>query len=280
MVAEPVVSVAWLLDHLGDEKIRIIDATWLHPSTGGSGKAEYEGGHIPGSVHFDIDVIADRHAAFPHMLPAAEHFAEQVGALGIGNDDHVVVYDRAGGGGAAARVWWTFRVFGHDAVSVLDGGLDGWSEGGGGLTTAVPAVPPKAFGARFVPSLVRNRAQLITNIGSKAEQVVDARSAGRFAGAEPEPWPHNKRGHIPESHNLPWGEVVDARTRTLLPVDELKQRFSDAGVALDKPVVATCGSGVTACVLALALYRLGQDSVAVYDGSWAEWGLADDTPVA
>jgi len=274
------VTAEWLHGALGRPDLRLVDATWLHPSTGGSGRAEYEGGHLSGAVHFDIDRIADSASGLPHMLPDAARFAEAVGALGIGTGDTVVVYDRSGGGGAAARVWWTFRVFGHTAVTVLDGGLDQWVAAGGALTRDVPDPAPRSFDAHWVPALVRDRRQVIDIAASRAAQVIDARSARRFAGLDPEPWPHHKRGHIPGAINLPWTEVLDPATRTLLPRAALERVFHEAGLAFDRPVVASCGSGVTACVLAWGLARLGLETVAVYDGSWAEWGLADDTPVA
>jgi thiosulfate/3-mercaptopyruvate sulfurtransferase len=213
------------------------------------------------------------------MLPTAEDFAHKVGLLGISNSDRVIVYDRHDGGSAAARVWWMFRVFGHDNVALLDGGLPKWKAEGRALQTAAPDIPERQFRARFDADLVRSKAAVVANVRSRWEQIVDARSPGRFDGTAEETWPGRRRGHIPSSRNLPFDQVTDPKTKQLKDARELRALFADAGVALDRPIIASCGSGVTACALAFAAYLIGHERVAVYDGSWSEWGLPDGPPI-
>jgi thiosulfate/3-mercaptopyruvate sulfurtransferase len=247
------------------------------PQLGRDARAEFREAHVPGAVFFDIDEIADRSSRLPHMLPSASEFARQVGALGIGSDDLVVAYD-ARGVVSAARVWWTFRAMGHARVAVLDGGLRKWRAEGRTLETGEPAPAPRRFRARARPALVRTLAQMRANLSKRREQVLDARSAGRFAGTEPEPRAGLRGGHIPGSLNLPY-ESLYRPDGSLLPPDALGARVRQSGLDLGRPVVTTCGSGVTASVLALGLHVLGRKTVPVYDGSWSEWGGRDDTPV-
>lgn len=272
-----VVSAAWLGDRLGDPALRILDATWYLPHLQRDARAEYRQAHIPGARYFDIDAIADRRQGLPHMLPDAATFAEAVGALGIGDGDHVVVY---GGKNlvASARVWWTFRTFGHDRVAVLDGGLPKWRDEGRPVEAGEPTTTARRFTARFHPELVTDLAAVRRNVETRATQVVDARSAGRFAGTEPEPRAGLRGGHIPGSLSLPYDRLFGPDGMLRSP-DELRRAFEGAGVALDRRIATTCGSGVTACVLALGLDRVGRPDVAVYDGSWTEWGGRDDVPV-
>jgi thiosulfate/3-mercaptopyruvate sulfurtransferase len=278
MEMDPVVSTDWLAKHLGAPDLRVLDGTWHMPQLKRDARAEFAQAHVPGAAFFDIDAIADHATTLPHMLPAPEAFAEAVGALGVGSGDRVVVYDTRGVV-SAARVWWTFRAFGHDAVAVLDGGLKKWRAEGRPVERGAPAPPRRAFTARPQPALVRDLAAMRANLASRAAQVLDARSAGRFAGTEPEPRAGLRGGHIPGSLNLPY-ETLYRADGTLKPPDELAGAVRAAGVDLGRPVVTTCGSGVTASVLALALYLLGRRDVAVYDGSWSEWGGRADTPVA
>jgi thiosulfate/3-mercaptopyruvate sulfurtransferase len=211
------------------------------------------------------------------MLPSPEKFARAVGALGIGDGDRVVVYD-VRGVVSAARVWWTFRAFGHGEVCVLDGGLKKWRAEGRPLESGTPSPIGRRFTARLRPALVRDLEAVRANLATGAAQVIDARSRGRFAGTEPEPRPGLRGGHIPGSLNLPYDELYRP-DGTLLSPDELRAAFAKAGLDATRPVITSCGSGVTASVLALALYRLGREDVAVYDGSWSDWGARDDTPV-
>ncbi len=276
--SDPLVSTEWLAEHLGEPGLRVVDATWYLPHLQRDAGAEYAVAHIPGAVFFDIDAIKDPQSSLPHMLPPAGDFARAVGALGIGDGDRVVVY---GGrfGTAAARVWWTFRVFGHDRVAILDGGLARWRAQGRPLESGAMTPAPRGFTAHLRPELVRGLDAMRGNLESRREQVVDARSSGRFLGTEPEPRPGLRGGHIPGSYNLPCDRLFQANDGTLLGPDALQRAFAEAGVDIDKPVVTTCGSGVTAAVLALALYRLGRREVPIYDGSWTEWGGRSDTPV-
>ncbi len=239
--------------------------------------AEFLAEHLPGAVFFDVDAIADRTTALPHMLPPAAQFARQVGALGIGSDDLVVAYDTRGVV-SAARVWWTFRAMGHARVAVLDGGLPKWRAEQRPVEQGEHRPRPRTFRARVQPALVRTLQQMRDNIESAREQVLDARSLGRFAGTEPEPRPGLRAGHIPKSLNLPY-DTLYRPDGTLLPPDELRRRFESSGIDLDRPVATSCGSGVTASVLALGLHVAGRRDAAVYDGSWSEWGSRDDTPV-
>ena len=240
---------------------------------------DYLGAHIPGAVFFDVDAIADHDDPRPHMYPDAEQFARDVSALGISSGDTVVAYD-SGGWVAAPRAWWMFLSFGHRNVKVLDGGLKKWLREG--RPTHSGKVTPKIgkFRAKLDPSFVRSKQQLLGNLETRAEQLVDARPRSRFEGTVAEPWPGRRSGHIPGSRSVPYAELFDARTGAMKPLDDLRKAFTGADVDLTKPIVTTCGSGVSALVLTLALYRLGVRGTALYDGSWAEWGLPDGPPVA
>ncbi len=271
------VTTEWLAGRLGRRGLRVVDGSWHMPQLQRDARTEFVAAHVPGAVFFDIDAIADTRSALPHMLPAARTFAARVGALGIGTGDLVVVYDTRGVV-SAARVWWTFRAFGHDRVAVLDGGLPKWREEGRPLEAGAPAPRPRRFAARLRKSLVRDLRQMRANVASRREQVLDARSAGRFRGTEPEPRAGLRPGHIPGSLNLPYDQLYRP-DGTLLPPPELREIFAASGLDLTRPVVTTCGSGVTASVLALGLHRVGRTQVAVYDGSWTEWGGRRDTRV-
>lgn len=272
------VSTTWLADHLADPDLRILDCTWHHESTNLDGRTQYRGRHLPGSVHFDIDHVADRASPLPHMLPRRGDFATKVGLLGIGDGCRVVVYDRLCGGSAAARAWWMFRVFGHDQVAMLDGGYGKWTREK--LPTEMSAVRPEpaAFTATFNPSLVRDIRQMRANLTTGTEQVIDARGPGKFDGTQEDVFPHRKLGHIPKAVNIPWGDLIHPETGAFLVPHALTSRFASAGIDLRRPIVTTCASGTTSCVVALGLHLLGHETAAVYDGSWAEWGLAEDTP--
>jgi thiosulfate/3-mercaptopyruvate sulfurtransferase len=212
------------------------------------------------------------------MIPTPDLFAQKVGALGIGDGDRVVCYDSSGLS-SAGRAWWMLRMFGHDDVVLLDGGLPKWRAEGRLLDTVAPSPPQRRFTARFDPALVRDKRALFENLATRREQVVDARATGRFDGTLPEARPGLRSGHIPGSRNVPYEQVTDPRTRQLKSAEELTRLFRDAGVALDRPIVTSCGSGVTACALAFALHLIGHPGAAVYDGSWSEWGLPGDTPI-
>jgi thiosulfate/3-mercaptopyruvate sulfurtransferase len=277
---EALVSTEWLEMHLGDSNVRVLDSSYKQPGITPTARQDYDAGHIPGAVFFDIDDVAQPGTSLPHMIPSPERFAEKMAERGIGNDDRVIVYD-AVGLSSAGRAWWLLRLFGHENVAVLDGGLPKWKEEGRKLETSAPSIPARRFIARFDPALVRDKRALLADLGlaRAREQVVDARAAGRFEGTAPETWPGRRSGHIPGSRNVPFDHVTDPRTRQLCSAEELKLLFDAAGVSLDRPIVASCGSGVTACAIAFALHLIGHPGAAVYDGSWSEWGLPDGPPI-
>jgi thiosulfate/3-mercaptopyruvate sulfurtransferase len=275
---DALVSTDWLAAHFRDPHIRVVDASFKLPGIAPTAREDYDRGHIPGAVFFDIDDIAQPDTSLPHMIPPPDLFARKMEALGIGDDDRVIVYDGAGLS-SAGRAWWMLRLFGHQDVAILDGGLPKWKAEGRALDSATSNPPSRRFTARFNPALVRDKAALLDNLSTRREQVLDARAAGRFDGSAEESWPGRRRGHIPGSRNLPYERVTDPQTRQLRSAEELSELFREAGVELERSIVTSCGSGVTACALAFALHLIGHPGAAVYDGSWSEWGLPGDTPV-
>jgi thiosulfate/3-mercaptopyruvate sulfurtransferase len=273
----PLVSTEWLASRLGAPRLRVVDGSWYLPGSGRDAAAEYLTAHIPGAVFFDVDASSDRASPLPHMLPSAQVFGERMAALGLSDTDELVVYDGSGVNLSAARVWWTFRTFGHERVAVLDGGFGKWRREQRPIEAGSVRLPPGRFSARLNRASVRDLAAVRANLQNPAVQLVDARPAGRFVGVDPEPRPGVRAGHIPGSRNLPFNELV-AADGTLLPQSELRRRIKAAGVDLARPIVATCGSGTSACALVLALDLLGRPA-AVYDGAWTEWGGRTDTPV-
>jgi len=271
------VSTDWLADHLSAPEVRVVDASWYLPDAGRDARAEYEDAHIPGAVFFDIDKISDTASDLPHMLPPVEKFVSLVRRMGIGDAHHVVVYDGAGLF-SAARVWWMFRVFGHERVSVLDGGMPKWKAEGRPLDDSPPILRDRHLTARKDMAMLRDASQVALNVKLRNEEIVDARGPGRFTGDEPEPRPGLRSGHIPGSRNVPYATLLNA-DGTMKSVEETRKIFEKAGVNLSKPVVTTCGSGVTAAILSLALERMGLSNTALYDGSWSEWGAFPDLPI-
>jgi len=272
----PLVSTEWLAARLGRAEVRVVDGSWYLPATGRNAASEFAEGHIPGAVFFDLDASSDTATPLPHMLPSAADFATRMSALGLDDESTIVVYDGSGVNLSAPRVWWTFRVFGHPSVAVLDGGLGKWRAEGRPLERGLPQPRPAPFTAQLDPTRVRDLAALRNGGGS--EQVVDTRPADRFEGRQPEPRAGVRSGHIPGSLNLPFTELVTS-DGTVLPPERLRARLEAAALDLRRPVVATCGSATSACSLVLALALLGHERVAVYDGSWTEWGGRDDTPI-
>jgi thiosulfate/3-mercaptopyruvate sulfurtransferase len=276
---ESLVTTEWLAAHLKDPAVRIVDGSFKMPGVTPTAQADYADRHIPGAVYFDIDVVADRKNSLPHMLPRAEEFAAHMQRMGLGDEHRIVVYD-ATGWSSAWRPWWMLRAMGHDNVAILAGGLAKWMAEGRPVTSEVPRPAPARFTPRFRPELVRDKAALMNNLRSPRELVVDARAQGRFEGTAPEPRPGLRGGHIPSSRNLPYDQLADPKTKMPLSAEELERRLTAAGLRRDRKIVTSCGSGVTACGVAFALYLAGWPDAAIYDGSWTEWGAPGDTPVA
>lgn len=276
---DSLVSTEWLAAHLSDPAVRVVDGSFKMPGVTPTAREDYDKRHIPGAPFFDIDEVADRSSSLPHMLPSAVEFAAHMSRLGIGDDHRVVAYDATGWSMAACRVWWMLRVFGHDNVVVLAGGLAKWAAEGRPVTAEVPRPTPAKFTPRFRPELVRDKAAIRRTIGGHREQIIDARAQGRFEGTMPELRPGLRSGHIPGSRSLPYDQLVDPATKIPLPADALEKRFRAAGLSPDRPIIASCGSGVSACALAFGLHLIGWPEAAVYDGSWTEWGAPGDAPV-
>lgn len=274
---EALVSTDWLQQHLEAPDVRVIDATWFLPGAERDARAEYESCHIPRAVFFDLDAVCEPKGLHPHMVPSAARFSSRVRQLGLGDGVRIVVYDN-NRFFASARVWWMFRFMGGGDVMVLDGGLAKWRAEERPVTETPSRPMPRHFTVRQNNLVYRELDQMRANLTNRREQVVDARSSARFHAQEPEPRPGLRGGHIPGAKNLWYGELV-AADGTLKAPAELRRAFADAGVNLAQPVVTTCGSGVSAALLNLALYELGIHNSALYDGSWAEWGAQRDTPV-
>lgn len=274
---DPLVSTAWLAERLGRNDVRVLDGSWWMPAENRDPRAEYLDARIPGAVFFDIDAIADRTVDLPHMLPTPEAFAQAAGRLGLSRGGTIVAYDTFGVR-AAARVWWTLKAMGFSKVFVLDGGLRVWRAEGRPVESGEAVPPPTTVTPAFHPELVRSLDQVRAILDSKSAQVVDARGGARFRGEVPEPRVGLRSGHMPGASNIPFDTLLDADGR-LKPAADIAALFQEAGVDLTRPIVTTCGSGITASVLALALARLGREDVAVYDGSWTEWAGRTDTPV-
>lgn len=273
------VSTAWLAERLSAPDIRIVDASYYVPTAQRDAREEYDETHIPGAVFFDIEDISDTASPYPHMLPSPEKFSSRVRKLGLGDGNHIVVYDGNGGASAAARVWWMFRLFGCPNVSVLDGGMPKWLREGRPTDDLPPMPRERHFTARVDTTLARTAQDVLRDMETGRAQIVDARAAARFTGEAPEPRAVARQGHIPGSLNLPFLDLMDPRELTMKPPADLRAAFDAAGLDLSRPITASCGSGVTACVIALAAFLIGKTDVAVYDGSWAEWAERPELPI-
>jgi thiosulfate/3-mercaptopyruvate sulfurtransferase len=271
-----IVTPGWLAASLAAPDLVVLDGSYYLPTMNRDADAEYRAGHIPGALRFDIDEIADDSSGLPHMLPSREAFAAAAGAMGICERDTIVCYDGLGMF-SSPRVWWTFRLFGAENVFVLEGGLPAWTAEGLPLEEGVTTRPPTRFHAREPADVVHDLARMQRVLSDKSAQVVDARPAERFRGQAPEPRSGLRRGRIPGSFNVPHAALVqDGR---LLPSEQLREAFRKAGVDLDRPIVTTCGSGVSAATIWLALDALGVEPAGLYDGAWTEWGARDDLPI-
>lgn len=267
-----------LVDLMRSGSVKLLDASWYLPGSGRSGWDEFKQSHLPSAHFFDIDAICDQQSPLPHMLPGAAAFETVMSELGIASADHVVVYDGSGKNFSAARAWWMLRVFGATQVSVLDGGMAAWVTARQPVSSDVTAPEPAVFRTRFNAHLVASAQQVLQSVGDASVQIIDARSAGRFHGTESEPRPGLRSGHIPGSISIAFTEMTDANGKVLLPA-QLADLFAKRGVQVQKRIIVSCGSGVTACAVALGLAQAGANDVAVYDGSWAEWGGRADLPI-
>jgi len=272
------VSTNWLAAHMKDPDLRVLDASWYLPDAGRDAREEYKAAHIPGARFFDIQEISDARSDLPHMAPPVEKFMSRMRSMGVGDGHQIVVYDGAGLL-SAARVWWLFRLMGHRDVAVLDGGLPKWQAEGRAVEDMAPIVKDRHLTVRFQNHLVRDVTQVSHASKLGTTQIVDARAAARFRGDAPEPREGLRAGHIPGSRNVPFTDLLNA-DKTMKSPDETRRVFEQAGVDVTQPVITSCGSGITAAILALALERLGNDGWSLYDGSWAEWGMFPTVPVA
>ena len=271
------VSTEWLEAHMSAPDVRILDASWYLPSAGRDPKAEYEAAHIPGARFFDIDEISDSHSELPHMAPPVEKFVSRMRAMGIGDGHRVIAYDGAGIF-SAARVWWLFRLMGKTDVAVLDGGLPKWKAENRPLEDMPPVMRDRHFTAQRNAGLVKDVTQVAATVKLRDAQILDARSPGRFSGQEPEVRPGLRAGHMPGAINVHYRTLLND-DMTLKSADELEKVFKTAGVDLSKPAITTCGSGVTAAIISMALERVGHRKHSLYDGSWTEWGAYPDLAV-
>jgi len=272
------VDTNWLGENLDTRHLLLVDTTWYLPNVTRDGRDEYNQCHIPTAVFWDLDEISDPNSTLPHMLPPTKIFQEHMNRLGVQNNHHVIVYDNVKMM-TSPRVWWTLRVFGHNRVSVLDGGLNKWKLEDRPTTAETTKTKVSDYKALMKPNMVQSIEQIFANLKTNANQIIDARSSPRYTGSAPEPRPECRPGHIPGSLNLPFDKLIDPVFGTFQTIETLRETFSKVGLDAEKPVVTTCGSGVTACVLALALNLIGRSDVTIYDGSWSEWGSRDDTPV-